>query len=155
MKWGVRRTPEQLGHPTKQSNKDVNNILKSLSDEDLHKLNIEKGEKYNSSKVLYRAMKKVGNTPVSVFDIEYVNNYIVNATIITRGGDKYRGKGYASEVVKSGLDWWDKNKRRFDGQSVNWWVREGNIGSIKLAVNNGFGLVDDNGKYPGWKHYKL
>lgn len=159
MKWGVRRTPEQLGHLSNSrrrvnaSNKSVDSIISSMSKKDLEKMNLY-DSKYNSTNLVYRQLKKIGNTPVSFFDIDNNDGYM-NVTVGTRSGDEFRGKGYANECVKKGVDWWEKNKHKYGNKKLSWWVLRDNAGSIRLAKNNGFEMnKKDSAKYPDWYHYE-
>lgn len=152
MKWGIRRTPEQLGHK-KSTNKDVQNIVSSMSKKDQQRLAIYDG-KYSSSNLLHRELKKIGNLPISFFDIDYEDG-IANVSLGTRSGKEYRNRGYASQCVKSGVDWWDKNKSRYGDTKLGWWVLDENTGSIRLAERYGF--IEnkmDSKKYSGWRHYE-
>lgn len=148
MKWGVRHY--------KESKKQVDSIVKSMSKKDRELLGIYDG-KYGISKgehFLNRQIKKVGKTPVAFFDITMGSNYI-NAAVGTRGEKKYRGKGYAKAATKSGMDWWEKNKDKYKDKNFNWWVRRENIASIKLAEANGFTLnKSDLEKWKDWYHYE-
>lgn len=108
-----------------------------------------KGEKF-----ITKQIKMLGDEPVAFFDIVKGGDYI-SAVVGTRGGKKYRGKGYAKEVVKSGLDYWDKNKAKYGNKPINWWVRDDNIGSEKIAQSTGFKLNKRKSKeYAGWKLYQ-
>jgi Acetyltransferases, including N-acetylases of ribosomal proteins len=69
--------------------------------------------------------------------------------IMTRSGDDYRGKGYASKTVETGMKWIENNTQIKD---VFWDVRKDNIGSIKIAKKNGFEYVGDANK--NWSTYK-
>lgn len=148
MKWGVRRY--------RQSKKDVDSIVKTLSKKDREMLGIYEGS-YGISKgehFLNRTLIKNKNIPISVFDITKGNNYI-NVSVITRKGNAYRGKGYGKQAVKSGIDWWDKNKSRYKNQKLNWWVRRENEASIRLAKSAGFVLNEsDLEKWKDWYHYE-
>lgn len=154
MKWGVRRTPEQLGHnPTKkkaQSDKDVNEIVKSMSKTDLEKLNIYDGV-YDSKGVVKRILEKDGDLPISFFDIENVEG-VMNVSVGTRSGKEYRGRGYAQRCVREGMAWWDANRHKYGDKPLSWWVLEDNLGSIRVAEKSGFRL-DEKARYSGWRHY--
>lgn len=89
--------------------------------------------------VVHRQLKKYGDTPVSFFDISSTDDKAA-ATLATRSGDEYRGKGYARDVVNKGLKWYDKNKERLGLTELYWWVRDDNPGSIRLAETSGFKL---------------
>lgn len=151
MKWGVRKE-----RSTKEYLKKVNEIVDTMSKIDREKLGlynsryrIEKGEK-----IVTKLIKYIDKTPISFFDIVEGPNYL-NATVGTRSEKEYRGKGYAKEVVKSGMDWWDANKDKYKNQTVNWWVRDDNPGSAKIAKDTGFKLNrKKSAKYNGWQLYE-
>lgn len=50
----------------------------------------------------------------------------------------YRGKGYASELVKKGMTWYDKNKEKLGFTELGWEAYQTNIGSKKIAEKSGF-----------------
>lgn len=158
-KWGVRRyqnkdgtlTPlgrKKKNEATRQTNaaktkKDVDDIVSSLTPTDRIKFGLSKKETYLTSEqgkmVVHRQLKKYGDTPVSFFDISSTDDKAA-ATLATRSGDEYRGKGYAREVVNKGLKWYDRNKERLGLTELYWWVRYDNPGSIHLAETSGFKL---------------
>lgn len=148
MKWGVRRY--------QQSKKDVDSVIKTMSKKDRELLGIYEGS-YGISKgehFLNRTLIKNGDIPISFFDITKGSNYI-NVAVGTRNSKKYRGKGYAKQAVKSGIDWWDQNKDHYNNQKLNWWVRRENTASIKLAKYAGFTLNEkDLEKWKDWYHYE-
>lgn len=152
MKWGVRRTPEQLGHRTR-TNKDVDAIVKSMSKSDLEKLNLY--EDYSHKNLVHRQLKKISDKPISFFDISDEDGYL-NVSLGTRGGNEYRNKGYASAVTKQGVDWWEKNRSQYGDRKLSWWVLEDNKGSIRLAEKYGFRQnKKDSKRFKGWRHYEL
>lgn len=67
-----------------------------------------------------------------------------------RHGEKYRGKGYASEVTKRGMDWLAKHPELFN--EVLWSPREENTASRRLAEKSGFKLDPEMTKN-GWMTY--
>lgn len=151
MRWGVRRTPEQLGHRTK-TNREVDDIIRRMPKADKDKLNLS--GRYNHKDVVHRVVDRVGNKPISFFDIEDVDG-IMNVSVGTRSDSEFRSKGHASKAVKKGVDWRDKHRSEFDNKKLSWWVLEDNAGSIRLAEKHGF--KEDKKKekqYPGWKHYE-
>lgn len=123
-----------------------------MSKADLERMNLY-GD-YNSENLVKRQLKIIGGIPVSFFDISDEDGYM-NVTVGTRSGGQYRGKGYAHECVKDGVEWWDKNKSKYGDRKLSWWVLNENVGSVKLAEKNKFKLnKNDSAKYPGWSHYE-
>lgn len=155
MKWGIRRTPEQLGHRKSSSSEEkVKSITRTWSKEDRERMNLFGNEEYESSPLLvYRNIQYIKNLPVSFIDIEDYGTGL-NVSIGTRSGEKYRGKGYASKCLKEGLSWYESNKETFSNKPLSWWAREENIGSNLLAKNAGFDYDEEGSKKnPGWSHY--
>lgn len=173
-KWGVRRyqnkdgTLTELGKRrraglTRKANalktkQDVDSIIKTMSRADRRRFGLTPTQEYltaeEGSMVVHRELKKIGDTPVSFFDISSVDDKAA-ATVATRSGKEYRGKGYAKEVVKRGLRWYDKNKERMGLKELYWWVRGDNLGSINLAKTSGF-VLDQTSILEGdpWILYK-
>lgn len=150
MKWGVRRTPEQLGH-RKKTNAQVNSIVKKMINIDRERLGVYDAE-YSSKTLVKRFLKTVGNTPVAFFDISDEEG-IMNVSLGT--DPNYRGRGYASQVAKSGLQWWDKNREKYGDKKLSYWVRDDNVGSIKVAEKAGFTKNEKESKrFKGWSRYE-
>ena len=175
MKWGIRRYQNADGSLTNEgkirqkairrvrsaakTKNDVDSIVDSMSKKDKDKLlvgddqylTIEQGEH-----VVKRFLNKHGDTPISFFDLLEINEpgyeTTLNATVGTRSGDEFRGKGYASKCVKKGMTWFEHNKDRLGYTRVQWWARNDNAGSRKLAEKNGF-VVDGNTNFEGWTRY--
>lgn len=145
MKWGVRRYQNKDGSLTKlgKTRRDidaVNDIMSTMSKDDKKKLNLHDGYKEtidNSKNVLKRVIKRMGNVPVSFFEVTGDSDGVA-VSIGTRSGDKYRNKGYALKAAKEGKKWIDEHYDEFD--KVVWWARKDNIGSIKTAERIGFKL---------------
>ena len=161
MKWGVRRFQNKDGTLTNlgksRKNMDsINDIVSTMSKRDKELLNLS-GDVYQRSvgdgaNVVKRIVKKVGDTPVSFFDITGDRSG-VSIAIGTRGGDEYRSKGYASAVAKQGKKWLDEHADEFD--QVVWWARKDNLGSIKIAQKIGLEL-DESSVLPDdpWVKYE-
>lgn len=158
MKWGVRRTPEQLGHrKNSTSEQKVQSITRTWNRRDREMMALYDKEEYESSPLLvYRNIQYVKSLPVSFIDIEDYGPFY-NVAIGTRSGEQYRGKGYATKCLKEGLAWWEANKGQFGDKPLSWWAREENIGSQMLAEKAGF-EIDTLWRQPDtnpdqWKHY--
>ena len=175
MKWGIRRFQNKDGSLTLEgknrqkairrvrsaakTKNDVDSIVDSMSKKDKDKLlvgddqylSIEQGEH-----VVKRFLSKHGDMPISFFDILEINEpgyeTTLNVTVGTRSGDEFRGKGYASKCVKKGITWFEHNKERLGYTRIQWWARNDNTGSRKLAEKNGF-IVDDDAHVEGWTRY--
>lgn len=134
---------------------DVDSIVDSLTDHELYLFGTNRKEGYltleQGEYVVKRFIKRHGNEPVAFFDLLRDGDDL-NVALATRHGEKYRGKGYASEVTKRGMDWLAKHPELFE--SVIWGPREENTASRRLAEKNGFKL-DPNATKDGWmKYYK-
>lgn len=128
-----------------------------MTDDERDKLALDSPTKDNQGYLRYedgasvakRCLKKVGNEPVAFFDLlEDGNN--LNAIIATKNGASYRGKGYAKQVAKSGMDWYNNNADKYE--KVVWGVRTDNAGSIKIAKDLGF-KKEKGSEHDGWESY--
>lgn len=155
MKWGVRRTPEELGH-RRWRDKQVQSIVNTWDKKDRESMNLFGDEKYEASELLvYRNIQKIGKTPVAFLDIEDYGPFY-NVSIGTRSGEEYRQKGFASKCLKEGIAWYDAHKKEFKDKPLSWWARADNPGSNKLAMNAGFELEKvwrPQNSSEKWKHY--
>lgn len=134
---------------------DVDSIVDSLTDDELRLFGTNRKEGYLSldqgEYVVKRFIKRHGNEPVAFFDLLRDGDDL-NVALATRHGDKYRGKGYASELTQRGMNWLSKHPETFD--KVIWGPRTENMTSRRLAEKNGF-VLDLNGTKDGWmKYYK-
>lgn len=125
-------------------NKDDKNKILAGSD---HYLNLEEG-----ATVAKRVIKKMGNKPIAFFDILEDGDDTFQLALGTRGGKKYRGKGYGSQVTKEAMDWLEKNKHKVSQKKIVWGVRKDNTASIKLAEKYGFEL-EPGSENEGWVNY--
>ena len=159
MKWGQHiYGDKEYAH---RDTKAVNNIYRTLSTDDKRKLmggdapsKFTTEEEY--SKTVASFILKHNKTPISAFDVwseddgsgKYKDQVAVS--VLTRSGDKYRGKGYASDVVDKGMKWLDNNP---DIRTVYWDVRKDNAASIALAKKHGFEQMKGAGRDPAWTAY--
>lgn len=178
-KWGVRRYQNPDGSYTAEGRKhrmyrdrviragktrqDVQSIIDSLSAGERSKLGMSKDEREyltykQGSQVVKRVLKYSGKTPVAFFDI-LDDGRTANTVVATRSGSKYRGKGYAKECAQKGMDWFEKNKSRFEFEKLFWGVRTDNPASIKIAKDLGFKgkpgrkWTDPDDKTKSWSVY--
>lgn len=132
---------------------DVDSIVDSLTDHELYLFGTNRKEGYltldQGEYVVKRFIKRHGNEPVAFFDILREGDDL-NIALATRHGDKYRGKGYASELTKKGMDWLAKHPELFN--EVLWSPREENAASRRLAEKSGFKLDPEMTKN-GWMTY--
>lgn len=133
----------------------VDNIIASLSNDERERMAIYDGvylTKEKKKQLVHREVKRIGSTAVAFFDLQKVDDNTLNATVGTRGDDKYRNKGYASMVVKAGMEWFNNHKG--DYKKINWWCLKTNPASSALAKKFGFRLDHSSDKeYPEWFHY--
>ena len=162
-KWGVRRYQNQDGTLTtsgkiryksaERSRKaartkdDVDAILETLTEKERNYLNLDRSTSADigylsieeGEHVAKRILLKEGKKPIAFFDLIDTGNNL-DVAVGTRNDPNYRGKGYASEAVKCGLAWYEKNKNRIGNRPIQWEVKKDNIQSRKLAEKNGFVL---------------
>lgn len=153
MKWGVRRYQNKDGTLTsagktrlqvKKTSKDVQGIVDSLSAKDRKLLGGKPGTEYLSSDeiddVMKRFVTKIGDTPVAFLDIYKASNGAGSVALATKSGKDYRGKGYASDLVKKAQDWLDspEAKEALNVSTLNWFAKRENAASLALAKKRGF-----------------
>lgn len=155
-KWGVRRYQNTDGSLTPEGRKRYSNIartkrvdgslesiINSMSKEDLHLLGYESGYKGNddyrdATILVHSTIVKSGDIPMSFFNIDEYNE-VYNVSIGTRGGKENRGKGYATQAAKRGIEWIEKHKDSLDwDKPILWSALEENTGSRRLAEKMGF-----------------
>lgn len=158
MKWGVRRYQNKDGTLTsagktrlrvQRTSKDVQGIVDSLSAKDRKLLGGNPGTEYLPSDeiddVMKRFVTKVGNTPVAFLDIYKASNGAGSIALATKSGKEYRGKGYASDLVKQAQDWLDtpEAKDAMKVNTLNWFAKRENVSSLALAKKYGFAERED------------
>lgn len=120
---------------------EVEDIVSTLSDKERRHMGFtKKDEKYKKPEeyklLAKRFIERVDGKAVAFFDLnEYDTGY--NAVVVTRHGEEYRGKGYASKAIQSGLKWYDKNRYRLK-KPIIWWAEKNNKGFQRLAEKMGF-----------------
>lgn len=178
MKWGVRRYQDEHGRLTeagkvherlrKKANEamktsdDMNEIVKSLSKHERELLGAEKGkdwiekatEREQSENIAKRFVTKDPKTgeAVSAFEIWDNQGNVGQVAVATKSGDRYRGKGYASDSVKRGVDWFERQGYK-NIKQLEWIVEQSNEPSIKLAQKHGFKEADIAKVHPEWASY--
>lgn len=108
---------------------------KNLGEENPDKkewLSLDEGEY-----VVKRYIKQIGNQPVAAIDLMTTTKK-GHLTVAIMTDPDYRGKGYASELVKKGMTWYDKNKEKLGFTELGWGAYQTNIGSKKIAEKSGF-----------------
>lgn len=101
-------------------------------------MSLEQGEY-----VVKRFLKRYGGEPVAFFDLLRDGDDL-NVALATKSGEKYRGKGYASELTSRGMAWLSKHKNLYN--QVIWGPREENTASRKIAEKHGFNLDEKSSK---------
>lgn len=138
--------------PTK---KDVDEIISTLSvkEKELLGMHIDDVEYLTVDQceyIIHREIQKVGEVPVSFFDMLDDGNTI-NLAMATRKEKEYRGKGYASKAASQAMDWLDKHPKERKNRDVIWGVRVDNAASIAVAKKLGFeedpDSLSDDGKW--------
>ena len=142
----------KINAPTK---KDVDEIISTLSvkEKELLGMHIDDVEYLTVDQceyIIHREIQKVGEVPVSFFDMLDDGNTI-NLAMATRKEKKYRGKGYASKAASQAMDWLDKHPNERKNRDVIWGVRIDNAASIAVAKKLGFeedpDSLSDDGKW--------
>lgn len=177
-KWGVRRYQNSDGSLTEEGKKRqtyrnniirnrphtdaVNDIVRSLSKEDIDKLTdhldgdwINKENEYDIlPNIANTFIEKHNNIPASFLEIWTNGGRKGCVAIATRSGQEFRGKGYASKNVEKAIKWVDHYVNKSIDE-LRWEVRADNIASQKLAEKHGFeyyeSAIDDEGQE--WKRY--
>lgn len=155
-KWGVRNGPPYpLTKFVSRKAKDTNDIYKTLSYDEKAKVtgndvteDFIKQEDYVSAAASF--ILKYKDVPVSAFDIWKEKDGEVAVSVLTRSGDEYRNKGYATKAVKRGMEWIENHP---EINTVYWDVRKDNVASIALAKKFGFEQMKGDGKDPAWTAY--
>lgn len=174
MKWGIRRYQNKdrtLTAAGKQhdyvlrktrnamkTTKDANDIASTLTPKEKELLGASKNEPWinpeyereSSSNIAKRIVvsDKAGK-PASFMEIWDDGGKTGQIAIATKSGEEYRGKGYASEAVKRGKDWFDRyGHKHLD--SMEWIAKKENAASINLAKKHGFEEVAMKDVHPEW-----
>ena len=149
----------------KRTNEDVRDIYKSLSDRDLELLAYSKEEikrlretnftdriDGSENDTIHRVVKRDENgTPVSYVDATQFTSddletgkkmvHAISLDIATRGGDEFRGKGYAVAAGKQMVRWFDRyGFKNYD--HMEWFAKADNVASQKTAEKLGFKKMD-------------
>jgi RimJ/RimL family protein N-acetyltransferase len=167
-KWGVRNGPPYplVKVSRKKDASEVNDIYNTLS---LRQKKMLMG--FNDSERLPKKFQnsyttqidydqglvehfvlKVKDLPVSAMDIwKHDEGDWGEIGILTRNDPEYRRKGYATHLVKKGLEWFENS----DMKELYWGVRMDNVASIRTAKKNGFekdtsGITEEP---EGWETY--
>lgn len=122
----------------KKTIKPVNDYINRMDKESYDNLMLGEDGDYmsmeNVAAITARAIKKIGDVPISTFDM-FNDKYETNVAVST--DPKYKGKGHASEVVKLGMQYMETHQEQFKN-TVIWGVATRNKASIRLAEKNGF-----------------
>ena len=108
---------------------DVKSIVDSLPENELKY--ICNGTFKNSPFVIYREVMVINNLPVAFIEIYSFKNKFQGIIVLsTRYGEKYRHKGYMSELLSRSIQWAKKNKNI---KELIYPVKTSNKSSISLA----------------------
>lgn len=125
-KWGVRRYQNYDGtriNVQKGTPQDSNEIYNSLDKREKQLVYGDEPDPNKSSAprkfikkreekyIVDQVLLKVGDIPVSSFDMWNQGNGEVSISLMTRNGAQYRNKGYADKVVKAGIKAFEKKQR--------------------------------------------
>ena len=139
MRWGVRHDRRVSAFKTK---KDVDYIVKNMSQKDRTKFGLRKGEEYLSYRdgaiVVKRFIQKHGKEPVGFLDIQnagYTNGK-ENVSFAIAISSDYQNKGYGTKLARQGVNFVNRNRSRYG--TISWDALNTNSGSIALAKNSGF-----------------
>jgi len=144
-KWGVRNGPPYpLKRYRRATAKDLNAIYDTLSDDDKYKVTGEKmpspskfvkNDEELAQYFCYAIVETYKDVPVSAFMWQNWHGEQTAAEVITRSGEQYRGKGYATDVAKRGKEWFDRNPKL---KEAFWDVAAENKASIHIAEKLGY-----------------
>lgn len=171
-KWGVRRYQNPDGTLTSAGKKrylaantyryvdrtrdDIQNIVDTMSKKEKDFLGGDPNSVYLSDDeiqyVAKRFIKRVGKTPVAFLDIYYSDDHSGDIAIGTKTGEEYRGKGYASSLVKKAQKWLDSPEAKdiLEIDTLHWDAKKGNTVSINLAKKYGFKERSEYKDDPEW-----
>ena len=178
-KWGVRRFQNKDGSLTDagrdhyhekrlistrtrnaaKTKDDVDSIFNSLSAKDRALLDADPNDKewlsFEAGQyVAKRFLKKIGDEPVAFLDVMDLGGEYTIA-LATKSGDKYRGKGYASELGRKAVEWLNTNPEVMNKKvKVTWAARTENVASNKVAEKLGF-VKDESDSDDKWNMYSL
>ena len=161
MKWGVRRYQNKDGSLTNEGRKrrqlqnnvlrnlgttdDVNEIVRSMSNEEKKKLGASLNEEWIEpeaeidilSTKAKTIIEKYNDIPVAFVEVYTDGNKRGQIAIGTRSGEQYRGKGYATSAMNRMNKYLERYGKMYL-DDVEWWARNDNIASKKLAEKFGF-----------------
>lgn len=161
MKWGVRRYQNRDGSLTSEGRRrqqlrnnvlrnlgttdDINEIVRSMSDEEKKKLGASLNEEWIEPEAELHILstkaktiiEKYNDVPVAFVEVYMDGNKRGQISIGTRSGEKYRGKGYATSAMNRMNKYLERYGKMYL-DDVEWWARNDNIASKKLAEKFGF-----------------
>ena len=158
-KWGVRRFQNPDGSYTEEgkkrniyrnrarnaykTKKDMDYLYNKMSDKDKYLLMDDEYRKEwltleEGSAVVKRIIKKVDNIPVAAIDLMDVSGDSKDLAVAIMTNPDYRGRGYATEIARKGIEWYDKNKDRIGAKTLSWDPYADNKPSRALAEKLGF-----------------
>ena len=132
MKWGVRHDH----HNAKESNQ----VYSTLTDKEKYYLSGGEQRDYYIKQKDYRSatyslITKCGDTPVAFLDIFTAPEDPGTGEVAIAVSKDQRGKGYAQESVRRGVEWFENNQEM---HTLVWGVHKDNTASRNLAKSNGF-----------------
>lgn len=178
MKWGVRRYQNPDGSLTKAGRERlqyrnniirnrpytdaVNDIVRSMSDTDKKRLGASLNEDWIEKDFEYDTLPNIAKTtliknadkPISFVEVWTNGSRTGQIALGTRSGDEYRGKGYASQAMDLMMKWLDQyGSKTMD--ELEWWARNDNIASRKMAEKYGFEYdAKESSKWDDYSYYK-
>jgi hypothetical protein len=168
-RWGVRNGPPYplgSGKVTVKYGKNrkaVNDIFNSMSDQEKIHLAGEAGssrvpKEYVSAKeygpkgqIMDSVVIYNGKIPVAFCDIWAGQNGRGFIAIGTRGGQAFRGKGYASKALQESIKAFNNMPQL---KELDYYPHAGNIASINLAKKHGFKVFEENQYFTGLGLFK-
>lgn len=143
MKWGVIRTPEQLGH--RNTLKDMETVIRSLSKSDFTDFDKPKN-------VYYQKVRYDGTKPIGFVLAESHNEKgkkVVDLSVAVN--PNYRGRGLAYDMAKEAMNAAERDKSI---SKIYWGAEKNNDASIALAKKLGFIHDYDTDDYTIYKKEK-
>lgn len=144
MKWGVRRTPDQLGH--RNFLKDMETIIKSLKSSDFKSFDKPKN-------VYYQKVRYDGEKPIGFVYAETHNERgkkVIDLSVAVN--PNYRGRGLAYDMANEAVNVAERDR---DISKIYWGAEKNNGSSVALAKKLGFVHDYDTDDYTIYKKEKV
>lgn len=143
MRWGIRRTPEQLGH--RDTLKDMRTVIRSLNESDFKAFDKPKN-------VYYQNVRYDGKKPIGFVLAESHNERgkkVIDLSVAVN--PDYRGRGIAYDMAKEAMNTAERDQ---NVAKIYWGAEKNNSASVALATKLGFVHDYDTEYYTVYKKEK-